>query len=317
MKGSAIGRREMLALGAAGLAVPALARWPADPAEVIAVWPATPPGAPAVLPAERVVERSAAPALRDRIALNVARPVLTVFRPKRPTGAAMLIIPGGAFIRVAIDKEGYETAAWLAERGVTAFVLRYRFPADGWRDAGLAPFQDAQRAMRLIRSHAGRLAIDPARVGVIGFSAGGLLAALLSTAGEEGSYPAVDETDRLSASPALTGLVYAATTSGPSLPRPRGELATRLLAGPAANLVQRGGPPTVLFHAGDDTTVPPDASIDYHRALRAAGTRSALHIFEDGGHGFGLRLPTTSSASWWPESFLAFAGQVGRSKSAQ
>ena len=309
MNESAIGRREMLALGAAGVAVPALARWPADPAEMIALWPGTPPGAPAVLPAERVVERSAAPALRDRIALNVARPVLTVFRPKHPTGAAMLIIPGGAFVRVAIDKEGYETAAWLAKRGVTAFVLRYRFPGDGWREAGLAPFQDAQRAMRLIQAHAGRLAIDPGRVGVIGFSAGGLLAALLSTAGEEASYPAVDETDRLSASPALTGLVYAATTSGPSLPRPVGDLATKLLASPAPSLVQRGGPPTILFHAADDTTVPPEASIDFYKALQAAGTRSALHMFEDGGHGFGLRLPATSSASRWPELFLTFAGQ--------
>jgi acetyl esterase/lipase len=311
MNKAAIGRRDMLALGAAGVAVPVFAHWPAEPAEMLALWPGTPPGAPAVLPAERVVERSAPPALRDRIALNVARPALTVFRAKRPTGSAMLIIPGGAFIRVAIDKEGYETAAWLAKRGVTAFVLRYRFPGDGWRDAGLVPFQDAQRAMRLIRAHAGRLAISPGRVGVIGFSAGGLLAALLSTAGEEASYLAVDGADRLSARPALTGLVYAATTSGPSLPRPHGQLATRLLSSPAASLVQGGGPPTILFHAGDDTTVSPGASIDYYKALRAAGTQSALHMFEGGGHGFGLRLPATSSASRWPELFLAFARQTG------
>lgn len=311
MIGPELGRRELFAIGAAGLAVPVTARWPADPTETIALWPGPPPGAPPVLPPERVIERSEYPALRDRVAVNVATPTITLFRPRRSNGGAVLIIPGGAFIRVAIDKEGFETARWLAERGITAFVLRYRFPADGWRDGGLAPFQDAQRAMRVIRANTARLGIDPTRVGVIGFSAGGLLAALLGTAYDKPTYKPLDAVDRLRAKPSVVGLVYAATESGSAMPGASSGLAKGLIGRPASSLVTRGVAPSILFHAGDDTTVAPESSLRFYTALRGAGVPSALHVFENGGHGFGLRLPPESDASRWPELFLAFAARHG------
>ena len=142
-------RRDALLTLGAFAALPAAARaeivtYPDDPREVIRLWPVAAPGAPARLPTERVFERSEQPArIRDRAVTGTVTPTITVFRPARPSGAAMLIIPGGGYQRVVVDKEGIETARWLTARGVTAFVLRYRLPGDGWTPRGDAPLQDA------------------------------------------------------------------------------------------------------------------------------------------------------------------------------
>ncbi len=142
--------------------------------------PGLPPGGVPAGLSEEIVERPNDLGLRDRIVRHVTRPRITVFRPAgRPRGA-LLLLPGGGYRHVVVDKEGFETARWFAARGLAVFVLFYRLPADGWAGGPDAPLQDAQRAMRVIRSRAATWDLDAAQLGVIGFSAGGHLAALLA-----------------------------------------------------------------------------------------------------------------------------------------
>ena len=134
-----------------------------DPTEVVPLWPARPPGARTQLPREQITDRVKTSGFQDRFVTGVGAPLMTVFRPARPNGAAVLIAPGGSYIRVVIDKEGFEVAHRLAAAGITAFVLRYRLPAEGWDNAADVPLQDAQRAMRLIRAGRGGFRYRPAR----------------------------------------------------------------------------------------------------------------------------------------------------------
>ena len=178
---------------------------PSDPIEVLRIWPGLPPGSDGVHASEETVERDNALGLRDRIILGVTQPRITVFRPRgRPQGA-LLLLPGGGYRHVVVDKEGFETARWLSERGIAVFVLFYRLPGDGWAAGPDAPLQDAQRAMRLLRAQASKWAIDPARLGVIGFSAGGHLAARLACSHALPTYAAVDAVDEQSARPDIAG----------------------------------------------------------------------------------------------------------------
>jgi acetyl esterase/lipase len=208
-------RRTALGLGAASLAALAASAaadepvWSPsrpDPAEVIPLWPGDAPGMPAAKPVLAISERSTAPTeYHDRAATGIAVPTLTVFRPAKPDGSALLIAPGGGYKRVVIDKEGFEAARRLNEAGVTSFVLLYRLPGEGWSDAADVPLQDAQRAIRIIRANASRFAIDPARTGVLGFSAGGHVAASLATRSAASVYAPVDPQDEADAKPALRG----------------------------------------------------------------------------------------------------------------
>ncbi len=141
--------------------------------EVIALWPRKAPGAPAKLPAPTIRQQSKDPAVSDRWMSGVDKPTLTVIRPQAPNGTAVLLMPGGGYTFLSLDNEGYEQAQWLSALGVTCFILRYRLPAEGWARRALVPLQDAQRAMRVIRSRAADFGIDTARIAVIGFSAGG------------------------------------------------------------------------------------------------------------------------------------------------
>ena len=317
-------RHTLFALSAAAL-FPTLTRaqivaYPDDPAEVLPLWPGPPPGAPDRLPTPIVLERSDTPdRLRDRAATGVALPTLTVFRPARPNGAAMLVIPGGGYQRVVVDKEGFETAGWLTAQGVTAFVLRYRLPADGWTPRGEAPLQDAQRALRLIRARAPTLGVDAGRIAVLGFSAGGHLAASLATRHAASTYAPVDAADGQSARPDLAILVYpviavtgpavhggsrtALLGDAPSEDRARA-LSPHLTVGPDT-------PPTLILHAADDTTVPVENATLMFAALRAAGIPAELHIFEEGGHGFGLRFVAGKPVAVWPDLMLAWANRHG------
>src|SRR5205823_8888585 len=167
----------------------------------IDLWPDLPPGAPASLPVEQVHERSTDPAYNDRYVLGIARPRIAVIQPARPNGGAALIIPGGGYRWVVIDKEGYEMARWFAARGVTAFMLFCRLPGEGWPSGPDTPLIDVQRAMRMIRSRAASYHIDPKRVTAIGFSAGGHVCASLLTRFVERVYPPVDVADAQSARP--------------------------------------------------------------------------------------------------------------------
>ena len=316
-----IDRRSVLALAAAGVPAAAFAaapHYPDDPTEILPLWPGLPPGAPAKLPDEQYVERAKAGEPHDRYAANIARPTISVFRPAHPNGNAVLLAPGGAYIRVVSDKEGYDTAHWLTAHGVTAFVLRYRLPGGGWARASDVPLQDAQRAIRLIRAKARDFAIDPERLGVIGFSAGGHVAASLAVHHDAQVYTPVDAADRLSARPQVVGLLYPVIQMGAHahggsrdelLGKNPGE--TAIAAYSPDRHVTPATPPTILVHAADDPSVPLENSLDMFAALRAASIPSELHVFEKGGHGFGLRLPPGATANAWPDLFSRFARNHG------
>lgn len=301
-----IDRRTLLSLAPIAAAGPAAAN-PPDPTEVVKLWPGRPPGAPAVLPQAKVVDRVATSGFQDRIVTDIGEPLMTVFRPAKPNGAAALIAPGGGYIRVVIDKEGFEIAHRLNQAGVTCFVLRYRLPKEGWAAPADAPLQDAQRALRLIR--AGLHGVDPKRVLAIGCSAGGHVAASLATGYGRQVYAPVDAADAQSARPDLSMLLYPVI----DMARPYAHAGSReALLGPSPTAdaetaysphahVTAQTPPTFLVHAADDASVPLENTLGYLAALRAAKVPAEAHIFEEGGHGFGIHLARGKPAAQWPD----------------
>jgi len=313
-------RRTLLAASGAAAFAPRVARAAALPAMRIALWPGAAPGmGAAALLSERITERSTDPALRDRALDRIRTPCLDVFPAVRPNGAAVLIMPGGGYQRVVIDREGHELAAWLAERGVTAFVLFYRLPAEGWDQGRNVPLADAQRAMRLIRGRAADYAFDPARVAALGFSAGGHLCADLATRFGRSVYSAVDTHDALSARPALAAPIYPVISMDPAIAHPGSR--ERLIGATAGATLEEehspdlqvtaATPPLFLVHAEDDAVVPVDNSLRLRSAARAASVSVDTHLFSEGGHGFGLRLARGKPVENWPELFLRWAGHHG------
>jgi acetyl esterase/lipase len=310
-----LNRRTLMAALLASAAAPTAAFSPA--ADTIPLWPMGVPGAGAALPVEQVVERSKVAGHMDRAVSGIAVPRMVVFRPERPDGSAMLICPGGGYRRVVIDREGFEAARWLAARGITAFVLFYRLPAEGWTTGADTPLIDAQRAIRTIRARAGAFGLDPARIGVMGFSAGGHLAADLAARFAHVAQPPVDAIDNLSARPLLAAPIYPVIAmDGPlahagSRERLIGADASAERArahDPSAN-VPADAPPHILIHAEDDLAVPPGNSLRQREALKARGIAVETHLFETGGHGFGLAPGKPAGA--WPELFIAFARAHG------
>lgn len=291
---------------------------PPDPTETIRLWPGAAPGGDGVTVTPQVTERSSDPAFHDRFARYTTDPILTVLRPARPNGASLLLIPGGGYRWAVVDKEGLDCARVFAEAGVTCFVLRYRLPGDGWAAGPDAPLQDAQRALRLVRAQAPAHGLDPARVAVLGASAGGHLAGML-TARTDTTYTAVDEADAVSHRPDLSILLYPVATMTDPHVHPGSRLE---LLGPAPtpaaiarysleHLDWSGRPPTVLLHALDDRAVPVENSLRLLETLRAAGVPCETHLFQEGGHGFGIRLIAGKPAAVWPELVLAWAGRHG------
>jgi acetyl esterase/lipase len=189
----------------------------------------------------------------------------------------VVLMPGGGYERVVSDKEGFETARWLADRGYTCFVLLYRLPGDGWGAGPDAPLQDAQRAVRLVRSKAAAMKFDPARVSIMGFSAGGHLAASLTTRFDAKVYDRVDAADDLSARPDLSALIYPVVSlvDGPVHGGSRKQLLgvsptpeQIALYSPEQNVTDQV-PPVFLLHAADDKTVPVANSLMMFTALKA------------------------------------------------
>ena len=290
----------------------------ADPVETVRLWSGTPPGGDRLTITPRVVERSTDPVFHDRFAQYTMDPILTVLRPERPNGASLLLIPGGGYKWAVVDKEGLDCAREFAAVGVTCFVLRYRLPGDGWAAGPAAPLQDAQRALRLVRQQASATGLDPARVAVLGASAGGHLAGSL-TAITAATYAATDEADTISFRPDLSILLYpVATMVGPFVHA--GSLAELLGAQPSLADAERwslermdwnGAPPTFLLHAIDDASVPVENSLQLLSALRTAHVPVEAHLFEEGGHGFGIRLIAGKPASAWPKLVLAWGRRHG------
>jgi acetyl esterase/lipase len=291
----------------------------ADPTETIDLWPRGAPGRPSKLPVETVKERSSDPSFNDRYVFGISRPRMAVFRPAQPSGAAVLITPGGGYNWVVVDKEGYEMARWLAARGITAFVLFYRLPHEGWSSGPNTPLADAQRAMRLIRHRARSLGIDPKRICAMGFSAGGHLCADLLTRFSANVYAPLDQADRLSARPDAAAPIYPVVTM--SIPIAHAGSRKNLVGENASAQRERAhsphlnvpvdAPPTFLLHAEDDGSVVVENTLLLRSALLAAKVPVETHLFPDGGHGFGLRLARGKSVEGWQELFLAWGRKRG------
>lgn len=292
---------------------------PPDPVETILLWPNGAPGGEGVSVEEGIVERGDPKALRDRAQVHTRVPKLVVFRPKTPNGAAVMLIPGGGYERVVLDKEGYETGRWLAARGYTCFVLLYRMPGDGWAAGGDAPLQDAQRAIRLIRARADAMKFSADRVAVMGFSAGGHLAANLTTRFDAETYQAIDAADALAAKPNLSALIYPVITLSPAFGHTGSQkqlLARQNTPDRAAELspekqVREGLSPVFLLHAADDKSVPVENTLLMFSSLKAKGVPAEMHIFEEGGHGFGLRFVAGKPVAAWPHLFETFTKRHG------
>ncbi|WP_422506358.1 alpha/beta hydrolase [Stenotrophomonas sp. GZD-301] len=302
----------------AGLCLPLHAAERADATEPaagspdrLALWPAGQvPGEQGPPRVPNVIERSTDPALPDRYIDDVDAPYLVVYRPAHPNGTGLLVIPGGGYQRIVLDKEGTALVpAFAAQGGVTLFVLRYRLPAG--RSDRQAALADAQRAMRVIRAGAARWQLDPARIGVMGFSAGGHVAARLSNGFDAPVYPPRDAIDALSARPDVALLIYPVIDMGPHAhtgsrerllgPHPDAALEAQFSM---QTQVRADTPPTFLVHAQDDSVVSVHNSLVYYQALLRAGVSAEMHLFPFGGHGFGVRIPAGSTVAQWPDLAL-------------
>lgn len=254
---------------------------------------------------EVVTERSTNPRLHDRTIAGVTKPSVLPYLAAKPNGAAAIVLPGGGYTHLAYDKEGTEIATWLNSVGVSAFVLKYRLPSD-FPGEGWVALADAQRALRLIRKSAAACKIDPARIGVIGFSAGGHLASQLETRFSAPLTPAVDDVDAIDARPAFGVLVYPVISMNPAIAH-AGSKTALLGANPAAAAVALASselqvtattPATFLGASLRDTTVKPDNSKRFDDALIAVSVPQELHLYQDGGHGTGLNAPGDMGS--WP-----------------
>ncbi|HWU72548.1 MAG TPA: alpha/beta hydrolase [Sphingomonas sp.] len=291
-----------------------------QPDETIDLWPKGAPGMPAKPPVEVTTERSKDTSkLNDRSVSGVTVPRMAVFRPAKPNGASLLVFPGGGYVRMAMDKEGYEIGRLLAAGGITVFVLFYRLPGEGWADRADVPLQDAQRAMRLIRARATKYGLDPNRVAAMGFSAGGHLCADLVARFAATTYDPVDAADTLSARPMLAAPIYPVVSMDASVAH-MGSRDALLGPDPSPVLIaahspdrniQPDSPPCFLCAAEDDKTVPTENILLLHAALRAAKVPVELHLFEQGNHGFGLRGVVGKPAHVWPNLFLTWATSRG------
>ena len=241
----------------------------------------------------------------DRLS-KVTHPTLSVFIPENPNGTSVIICPGGGYQFLAINKEGYKTAEWFNSLGITAFVLKYRLPSDEiMEDKSIGPLQDAQEAVRYIRRNTKKWNLHSDKIGVLGYSAGGHLAASLSTKYDEVIY---NPTDSVSAKPNFSLLIYPVISMKDEITHKGSR--NKLIGKEASNemknsfsienVVDTDTPPTFLVHAIDDKAVTAENSIHYFTALQKHEVVSEIHLYQNGGHGFGLGREGTRQ--FWTKS---------------
>ncbi|MFO0844522.1 MAG: alpha/beta hydrolase [Gemmataceae bacterium] len=259
---------------------------------VLDVWPGKPPGVIAATGEEKDITKPGEGLVAGRRVIRlgqVSKPTLTVYKPpkEKDTGACVIVCPGGAYHILASDLEGTEVCDWLNRLGITGVLLKYRVPRPKDGAYYLPALMDAQRAVSTVRGKAAEWNIDPKKIGILGFSAGGHLAAATSTNYDKRAYDAIDKIDEVSCRPDFALLIY----PGYLVDKSRTKLSDEIR-------VTKQTPPTFFAHTHDDP-VPSESSALMYLALKKAGVPADIHIWESGGHGYGLR-ETDKPVTRWP-----------------
>jgi acetyl esterase/lipase len=306
--------------------------WQPSPGHTqVRIWPGTAPDAQPVAGPEiaKTTGKEFLVAGRPAVGVsNVSRPTMTVYSPTgKHTGAAVVVFPGGGYQGLAIDLEGTEVCDWLTSRGITCVLLKYRvtnvgpYPKSGPYPESPMALEDAQRTMGLLRLHAAEWHIDPHKIGVLGFSAGGHLSAAISTHFAKRLYPTVDDADKESCRPDFAVAIYPGHLSLSAAEWDAKQGTKRFVVPHQANADKELGlnpavpvtsqtPPTFLMQAEDDHVDNVNDSLAYYIALKKAGVPVEMHLYAQGGHAFGLRrteLPITG----WPQLVETWLGTIG------
>jgi acetyl esterase/lipase len=280
-----------MAMGLLLLLVTAIGR-AAGQSPVIVLWPGGAPGSEgrgAEAETVRVNERA------ERIVSNVHAPSITVFLPAtaHASRTAVIVVPGGGHTELWMDHEGYRVAGFLADHGIAGFVLKYRLAREKGSTYTVEGTElgDLQRAIRLVRSRSAQWRLDPQHIGVLGFSAGGELAALSATRFDDGAADATDPVERLSSRPDFQALLY------PAIPQDM--------------KISPQTPPAFLLCGADDQPATSQGLAELYVALRRAGVPAEIHIYDGVGHGFGMRAGDSGAVAQWPQRFLDWLDQQG------
>jgi acetyl esterase/lipase len=281
--------------------------WQPSPGHVqIPIWPGTRPDADAQhVPGPEYVTNTITPKGKPLVwVCNVSQPTMTVYSPQQTnTGVAMVVFPGGGYNALAMDLEGTEICDWLTSKGITAILLKYRVPlkkTEPYTEPLPLALEDAQRTMGLVRFHAAEWQIDPHKIGVIGFSAGGHMVAATSTHFDKRLYPAVDAADQESCRPDFAIACY---------PGHLWDGGEDLKLNPNVP-VTTNTPPTFIVQAEDDHVDGVEQALTYYIALKNAGVPVEMHLYAQGGHGFGLR-PSKFLVTGWPRLVKTWLGTIG------
>lgn len=308
----------LTAIGAVqmGGTVPAMAQ----EREEILLWPGNPPGGGGVTGPEKLGDTGAGFGALS----NISTPRMRVYRPAKANGAAVVVCGGGGYFRIQLWKESTPIALWLQEKGFTVFELIYRLPNDGW-DA-FVPFMDAQRAMKIARTRAAEFGVDPQQIGIMGFSAGGHLAGFTALQPQRALYAGADKYEKVSARPDFSVLLFPVVSLRKpyDTTRTRRELIGETPSAEAENAwsldtyASADAPPTIIFASSDDKTAPPGHGIMLYEKLNGAGASAELHLFRDGGHGWGLGRPE-QVLSQWPDMFVKWfnSGKIVQNKQGE
>ena len=265
------------------------------------VWPSKPPGETKELPPEADQTKPEDKLIAGRRIIklgNVSTPQLAIYRPapEKDTGASVVICPGGGHHILAYDLEGTEVATWLNEIGVTGIVLKYRVPFRNTDQRWQAAVQDAQRAMSLVRSKAAEWKLDPKRIGLLGFSAGGQVAGLTALLGHDRQYESIDETDKTSCRPDFAVLIYPGGFEEKGQPKLRDDVVAK---------VTKDAPPMFFVHAYDDPVTALNTLL-LAAELKKVGVSTEVHVYATGGHGYGLRHVEGQPVTDWPQPCAAW-----------